>query len=156
MKALSISILALAASAAFAQSDNPKLGEITTATVKAVYLKGNMPEMLRKSGPPSMNAALSINEWIDGRDYHQLREIYAHFGHHFVLRAANSPDVKMELLNANFDRISDNVKYVYLGARIEPTAWVKLRKGVSYTVVPLDNGDHYRWRVLPGVKATLH
>lgn len=149
-------ILALGAPSAGVQSqDNPALGEIKTATIEAVYFKGDFPEILKHGGLPTMNAAIQIKEWIEGRDYHQLREIYQHFGHRFALRPEHGPEIKMELLNSNFSSTGDSDNFVYLGARLEPEEWAKLRQGVQYKVVPLDKADIYKWKVDEGVTATL-
>ena len=158
MKLFTLCMLGMAASAAVvAQSqDNPALGELKTATIKAVYLRGNFPERVRKDEFKQLSAVLSINEWIQGRDYHQVREIYQHFGHHFVLRAAGAPDVKMELINGSMSSVSEEEQLVYLDAQIEEKEWAKLRKGVDYRLLPVDNGKVYQWRVLPSVRVQLH
>jgi hypothetical protein len=121
--------------------DRPQLGELKTVTINKIFLKGALPAPAQGLGTAKMNAVFSIKEWIRGRNYVQLREVYNHFSHDFELRAMGYPTISLHLLPANMN--GDG--YQYLGAHVDNLA--RIRPDVSYALVPLNQRQGYTWQV---------
>lgn len=135
--------------------DNPKLGTLKTVTISKVLFKGSFPKQIRgTSDLKSMNVMLRVDEWIPGRNYVQLREVYKNFTHDFLLKG-HGQSLPVTLLSTNMDGITPSGHYSYLGAHIEAADFAKLVRGRAYEFAPVANGATYRWRIAPGLKVRL-
>lgn len=121
--------------------------ELTTVTIGSVCWAGTpcVPAWLSNRTSRVPELMVVYEEWIPGRDYHQLEELEARVGHDFVLRAAGHTDVHVSLDGAKFSDGSGT--FQAFGLKVAAADRAVFAAGVDYRLEPVNTSKAYRWVV---------
>ena len=124
--------------------DNPPVPALTTATVIAVLKPGD-PHVEAGQLPTGVDGLLQTKEWIPDQNFIQLRDFLDGAGHVFILQADGHPDVRAKITGFNVD--NGNGSFQAFGIHLESP----LIQGVTYKLVPQNDGHSHTWQVQDGV-----
>lgn len=129
--------------------------ELTAVHVEGLLWRGDagIPAQFRDLGD-AHGFAIAIEEWIEGRDCHQLGEFRDRAGFDFILKADGQPDVLIGPDNYRGTLVSRSGGDAFQGFVVELTAdqLERTRTGVGYAIEPINQDSKYRWRVKDGVR----
>lgn len=119
---------------------------IETATILKAFLPGaeDLPPALRDHSPRDTDVIFNIKEWIKGLPHSQIRYFYNKASHDFLLRAEGHPDVKLKMVDWNFEY--DDGSFQAYGARVVDADRSKVALNVVYRLVPVQAKDKAFWK----------
>ena len=128
-----------------AQRVNPAVHELQTGRVIQAAWKGTpkFEAMVPAGYRSGTDVLLFTKEWIDGRNYMQMREFVAAASHEFLLVAAGHATVRLEYSGFNCNNSSERA----YGFKVNPLDVDKLVKGVTYQLVPRNGHAKRPWIV---------
>jgi hypothetical protein len=133
-----------------ARVDNPtvQLAELQTVTIVGLYPPDSsaVPRWVDKTSlqRSKVDFLIAIREWVPG-GYNQMRAFERRVGHDFVLIAPGHDDINVQLSGLKLS--AGDGSFQAFGARILADDRVKLERGVSYSIRPINRSDTYRWQM---------
>lgn len=138
-----------------APHDNPAPVETTEATVIGVLWPGTSAfhELIPDThGLPRTDLFLMLKEWDPDRNYVQLRDFISQADPNFILSSPGHPDVHLRYNGLNCNN-SDTRGFAM---RFDDSASSQLLPGVTYSLIPRNQGASHHWKVMADLKIVGH